>query len=101
VMCADAGKYFVYDTDAGGGRRDIAAHLGQDDQKSDLPDIGRFAGHVGSGQNDQMIFLRIKISVVRYKGLSERLGHDRMTAVPDVHALGYHAVDPGYRYSRL
>ena len=51
---------------------DKTSRLSHDDQDSGLPDIGRSTGHVGAGENHQVAFLAVQVSVVGNEGFGCR-----------------------------
>ena len=64
VARADAGEDAVDEADLGGGGGDEAAGLGEKDEQGDLADVGAFAGHVGSGEDDEAGLFGVERGVV-------------------------------------
>jgi len=71
----DAAEQAVDDADRGRLGRDETAHLGQDGDQRVLPQKGRFAGHVGAGDQPQPP-RRIEVAVIGDEGaVAGRLDH--------------------------
>ena len=64
VRRADAGEDPVDHADPRPGRGDETPHLGHQNDQGDLPDIGRFSGHVGTGDDQKAVFLQIERDIV-------------------------------------
>ena len=102
---ADARKEPVDDADMGFFRRHEAAHLRHDRDQCVLPEKGRFAGHVGAGQQPKVLVVllsRREIAVVGHEllaALRQRGLDDRVTAAPDVE--GEARIDAGTRIAAL
>ncbi len=64
VAGADAGEELVDDADPRCRRRHVGAHLAEDDDEGDLPDVGRLAGHVRAGDQHELAG-GVEVGVVR------------------------------------
>ena len=64
ILRADAREDAVDQAQAGGGGGDEGAHLGQDDDEGDLADVGGFAGHVGAGDDEELVVHAVEEGVV-------------------------------------
>ena len=82
IRCADAGKEAVGDAKRRGGGRDVGAHLGEQGDQGHLADVGRFARHVGAG-NQQERIVGAKLDVVGDKLRAELLLKHGMSAIDD------------------
>ncbi len=84
VAGADAREDAVDDADFRRGGRNEAPHLRQDHDEGDLADVGGFAGHVGAGDDEQLVVRAVEERVVGDE--PARLGQpldDGMAAVAD------------------
>ncbi len=85
VSRADPGEYPVGDADAGLAGRDEAAGLGHEADQGHLAHVGGFAGHVGAGNHQYLVFVAVQAGVVGDEALSKIHGlDDGMAAVLDV-----------------
>ena len=78
------------------GRRDEGPALGHQDDEGGLPQEGALTGHVGTGEDDNLLFFAVQIHVVGDIFLSRRHQRfdDRMPAFPDVQRLAAVHVRP-------
>ena len=67
VVRADPGENAIDQADLRARRRDEAADLRHQDDQRHLPDVGRFPGHVWSGDDGQAELFAIELGVVRHK----------------------------------
>ncbi len=75
-------------------RRDKRAHLGHDGNKRHLPDIGGFPRHVGTGDDEQLVFGLVERGVVGNElPLLEHPFHNRVPAARN--GNGGSLIDPG------
>lgn len=65
VAGAHTGEDAIDEADFGGGSRDEGTHLGHDDEESVLADVGGFTGHVGAGEDDDLVVGGVEVRVVR------------------------------------
>ena len=93
VRGADAGEYPVDRADHGLFRRDETADVGHQHDHGGLSHVGRFAAHVGSG-NDQHAPFRTEFQIVRHEGSIEHAFNDRVTAGRDPDAEGLRQSGP-------
>ena len=84
VAGADAREDAVDDAHAQGIGGDESTHLGHDDDEGDLPDVGGFAGHVGAGDDHDLVRVAVEERVVgnEARGVGEALD-DRMPTAAD------------------
>ncbi len=85
VAGADTGEDAVHQPDLRARRREEAADLRHQRQQGDLADIGRFARHIGAGDEQQARGFRLHRDIVGHEALAARLlVEHRMAAVLDV-----------------
>ena len=82
VRCPDAGEYPVDRADHGLFRRDETADVGHQHDHGGLSHVGRFAAHVGTG-NDQHAPFRTEFQIVRHEGSIEHAFNHRVPAGRD------------------
>ncbi len=84
IRRADAREDAVHETDLRLGRGHEASHLGQYDDERNLPHVGRFARHVGSREDDDLLRLGIERAIVRHeRAAPEHRFDDRVPPFPD------------------
>ena len=89
VAGADAGENFVDDANACAFGRYEAAHLGEQHDEGRLAQQGRLTGHVGTGDDDDLLLLGVEAHVVGDVGFAGRhLGFDDGVAAFDDFELG-------------
>jgi len=75
--------------DLGLGRGNEAAGLGEEDEESDLANVGAFAGHVGAGENDESGGVGVERGVVGHEAPGgHRLVEDGVASVGDFDCAG-------------
>ncbi len=86
VAGAHAGEHLVYQADAGAFGGHETAHLGHQRDEGRLAQQGRFAGHIGAGDQDDLYFVVVEVDVVGHVRFADgQLGFDdRVPAVADV-----------------
>ena len=81
---ADSREDGVADGDAGGGGRDEAAHLCHQHDEGDLSHVGRFTGHVRTGDDGGLGVVEVECRVIRDEGRAvQQLLDHRVAAVLD------------------
>ena len=84
VAGADPGKHPVYNADPGSPGGDEGAHLGHEDDEGHLAHIGGFTGHVGAGDDGNLVVPAPQTGVVGDKETVPQHGlHHRMAAIGD------------------
>lgn len=68
VAGSDAGEYAVDEADVTRFRRDPGTYLGHEGDQGDLPDVGRFSGHVGAGEEHDLVRGGVERGVVGNEG---------------------------------
>ena len=81
VRRADARENAVYNADFRIGGRDKAADLRHDDNQGNLAHIGRFARHIGAGDDRNPVLPLVQQHVVRHKGRVQKRLHHRVAAL--------------------
>ena len=82
VGSTDAGEDAVHRPDGGRSRRHVAAGAGEQHDERGLTHVGRFAAHVGAG-DDEHALLVVQLKVVGHKGFAQRLAHHRVPTAAD------------------
>ena len=80
---ADAGKDAVHGADARGAGGHVAAHVGEQHDQRNLAHVGRFAAHVGAGDDEQAP-VRVEAQIVWDEGLVQRVFDHGMAARLDL-----------------
>lgn len=84
VRSADAREYLIDDGDARLLSRHKRADLRHDADERDLPHIGGFSRHIGTGNQHKAIAFAVELRIIRdEKGILRALLDHRMPAVPD------------------
>src|SRR5215510_682587 len=72
---SDARKNTVYQANSRLYRRYKTTHLGQQGYQGYLAQVGRFPGHIWSGQDQELVRLAVEIEVIRHKAIEHALDH--------------------------
>ena len=89
VRRADAREHAVHHADVRGGRGHERADLRHDRDQRHLPHIGGLARHIRTGDDSDAVFAPVENGIVRdEQAVGQHFLHDRMTAVPDLDAVG-------------